>query len=149
MRCCPLPASHPCRDSLRRIGVIVAVGELCCALDVFVLVLDVSVPLSSVGMIAVEGNDECKKTEEGEEQQETLFYGINKIWKQDTHPLIRRSSENGRKVDDGVVAVLHFARCCPFSASPDPRRVERSGDLSPQNVWTGGSCSGGSHLAVH
>jgi hypothetical protein len=47
------------------------------------------------------------------------------------------SSKKGRKVDDGVVPVLHLDDLdvvLRTSASPEPRRAERSVDLSPQKV---------------
>ena len=60
-------------------------GKLCRALNVFVLVLDISVTLPIVGTIAVEGNDEGENTEKGKEQQETFFYSIDKLRNQDPH----------------------------------------------------------------
>lgn len=61
---------------------------MCCALNVFVLTLDVLFKLAVVRTIAVERNDKGKKTEEGEEQQETFFYGIDKLWKENAHDQI-------------------------------------------------------------
>ena len=63
--------------------IVVTVWKLCRALKVWVLIFDVS--LSRVGMIAVEGNDEGEKTEECEEQEETYFNSMDKLWYQ-THP---------------------------------------------------------------
>jgi hypothetical protein len=58
---------------------------MCCTLNVFVLALDVLFKLAIVRTIAVERNDKGKKTEESEEQQETFFYGIDKLWKENAH----------------------------------------------------------------
>ena len=54
------------------------------------------------------------------------------------------SSKKGRKVDDGVVPVLHLDDLdvvLRTSASPEPRRAQRSVDLSPQKVLNIGNFS--------